>query len=151
MLSNEARGLLRGAARVLLWPAYTPFPLRARKWYRDALPPLHERSATCSCQRNADALERSPRTEDALRILSLPLRATPPVIPRCRNAEALKAFAAEHKQAIEEFVAVQFLFDRQWKAIRVSGCLLIPARLFRTVGLHGPRGSVSEFEFGQAD
>ena len=118
-----------------------PFPPTRNKRYRDALLPLHERSATCSCQGNADALERSRRTA-----LSSPLRALLPVIPRCRNAEALKAFAAEHKQAIEEFVAVQFLFDRQWKAIRVSVCLLIPARLFKAVGLlHGSEGRCSNW------
>jgi 4-alpha-glucanotransferase len=36
-----------------------------------------------------------------------------------REPDALKKFSTDHKQAIEEFVAVQFLFDRQWKAIRV--------------------------------
>jgi len=37
-----------------------------------------------------------------------------------REPEALKKFSLDHKQAIEEFIAVQFLFDRQWKAIRVG-------------------------------
>lgn len=41
-------------------------------------------------------------------------------MPLCphRKADALKAFAKEHKNAIEEFIATQFLFDRQWKAIK---------------------------------
>ncbi|GAX75691.1 hypothetical protein CEUSTIGMA_g3134.t1 [Chlamydomonas eustigma] len=37
---------------------------------------------------------------------------------RFRDPEALKTFQEEHKQAIEEFIAIQFFFDRQWKAIR---------------------------------
>lgn len=37
---------------------------------------------------------------------------------RFRKQDALKKFALEHKDAIEEFVAIQFFFDRQWKAIR---------------------------------
>jgi len=36
----------------------------------------------------------------------------------------LSACRKEHHQALEEFVATQFLFDKQWMALRVSqwGC-----------------------------
>jgi len=43
------------------------------------------------------------------------------VVPLSELSDWNKASASEeHKQAIEEFIAVQFLFDRQWKAIRVG-------------------------------
>eukprot|EP00195_Chlamydomonas_chlamydogama_P015568 CAMPEP_0202902880 /NCGR_PEP_ID=MMETSP1392-20130828/18588_1 /ASSEMBLY_ACC=CAM_ASM_000868 /TAXON_ID=225041 /ORGANISM="Chlamydomonas chlamydogama, Strain SAG 11-48b" /LENGTH=555 /DNA_ID=CAMNT_0049589739 /DNA_START=130 /DNA_END=1794 /DNA_ORIENTATION=- len=37
---------------------------------------------------------------------------------RFRKSDALKKFKEEHKSAIEEYIALQFLFDRQWKAVR---------------------------------
>jgi hypothetical protein len=40
---------------------------------------------------------------------------------KLREPAALAAARAEHAAEIEEFVAVQFLFDRQWKAVKVRG------------------------------
>lgn len=40
---------------------------------------------------------------------------------RLRQPEALKAFVEEHKEALEEFIAIQFMFERQWMAIKVGG------------------------------
>jgi 4-alpha-glucanotransferase len=42
---------------------------------------------------------------------------------RFRKASALKEAHKQHAQQIDEFVAVQFLFDRQWRAVKVRGCL----------------------------
>jgi 4-alpha-glucanotransferase len=39
---------------------------------------------------------------------------------RLREAGALKQARAAHAAAIDEFVAVQFLFDRQWRAVKVG-------------------------------
>lgn len=40
---------------------------------------------------------------------------------RFRKASAIKDAHKQHKQQVDEFVAVQFLFDRQWRALKV-GC-----------------------------
>lgn len=40
---------------------------------------------------------------------------------KLREAGAIKKARAEHAKEIEEFVAVQFLFDRQWRAVKVGG------------------------------
>eukprot|EP00798_Chlamydomonas_sp_ICE-L_P008636 gene8637-34084_t len=40
---------------------------------------------------------------------------------RFRKPEALLAFAEEHKEKIDEWIALQFLFDRQWLALRIVG------------------------------
>lgn len=42
---------------------------------------------------------------------------------RFRKASALKDAHKQYKQQVDEFVAVQFLFDRQWRALKVgAGC-----------------------------
>eukprot|EP00879_Flechtneria_rotunda_P013404 GHRR01013994.1.p1 GENE.GHRR01013994.1~~GHRR01013994.1.p1 ORF type:complete len:407 (+),score=122.78 GHRR01013994.1:212-1432(+) len=38
---------------------------------------------------------------------------------KSRKASALKDAHKQHKKHIDEFVAIQFLFDRQWKAVKV--------------------------------
>lgn len=38
---------------------------------------------------------------------------------RFRKASAIKDAHKQHKQQVDEFVAVQFLFDRQWRALKV--------------------------------
>jgi 4-alpha-glucanotransferase len=43
---------------------------------------------------------------------------------RFRKASALKEAHKQHKQQVDEFVAVQFLFDRQWRAVKVRGAAL---------------------------
>lgn len=39
---------------------------------------------------------------------------------RFRKASALKDAHKQYKQQVDEFVAVQFLFDRQWRALKVG-------------------------------
>lgn len=39
---------------------------------------------------------------------------------RFRKAAALKDAHKKFKQEVDEFVAVQFLFDRQWRALKVG-------------------------------
>jgi 4-alpha-glucanotransferase len=39
---------------------------------------------------------------------------------RFRKASAIKDAHKQHKQQVDEFVAVQFLFDRQWRALKVG-------------------------------
>ena len=51
---------------------------------------------------------------------------------RFRKASALKDAHKQFKQQVDEFVAVQFLFDRQWRALKVlgtgnRGCAWCPA------------------------
>jgi 4-alpha-glucanotransferase len=43
---------------------------------------------------------------------------------RFRKASALKDAHKQFKQQVDEFVAVQFLFDRQWRAVKVRGEVL---------------------------
>jgi 4-alpha-glucanotransferase len=43
---------------------------------------------------------------------------------RYRKPSALKEAQKKFKDHIDEFVAIQFLFDRQWKAVKVSRCLV---------------------------
>lgn len=38
---------------------------------------------------------------------------------RLRDPQALKEFAAENRSSIDEFIATQYLFDKQWKAVKV--------------------------------
>jgi hypothetical protein len=39
---------------------------------------------------------------------------------RFRKASAIQEAHKQHKQQVDEFVAVQFLFDRQWRALKVG-------------------------------
>ncbi|KAI8473849.1 MAG: glycoside hydrolase superfamily [Monoraphidium minutum] len=58
-----------------------------------------------------DALRRTPELE------GLEWWAWPEPL-RLRQAGALKAAVKEHAAEMDEFVAVQFLFDRQWRAVK---------------------------------
>lgn len=40
---------------------------------------------------------------------------------RFRKASAIQEAHKQNKQQVDEFVAVQFLFDRQWRALKVGG------------------------------
>lgn len=42
-----------------------------------------------------------------------------PLPIRKREPEALAGATAKHKTDIERFIALQYLFDRQWKAVKV--------------------------------
>lgn len=42
-----------------------------------------------------------------------------PLPIRKREPEALTDATAKHKTDIERFIALQYLFDRQWKAVKV--------------------------------
>lgn len=42
---------------------------------------------------------------------------------RFRKASALKEAHKQYQQQVDEFVAVQFLFDRQWRAVKVRSVL----------------------------
>lgn len=44
---------------------------------------------------------------------------------RFRKAAAIKDAQKKFKQQIDEFVAIQFLFDRQWRAVKVSSLSLL--------------------------
>lgn len=59
-----------------------------------------------------DALRRRPELEDKEWW-------TWPEPLKLRDAGALKKARKEHAAEIDEFVAVQFLFDRQWRAVKV--------------------------------
>lgn len=37
---------------------------------------------------------------------------------RFKKADAVQEFSIQHKQAIDEFIATQFLFERQWQAVK---------------------------------
>jgi 4-alpha-glucanotransferase len=50
---------------------------------------------------------------------------------RFRKPAALKEAHKQHAQQIDEFVAVQFLFDRQWRAVKVRRALLARRRYNR--------------------
>jgi hypothetical protein len=38
----------------------------------------------------------------------------------CRDAKAVAAAREEHQEAIELFVAEQYIFDKQWTAVKAS-------------------------------
>lgn len=42
-----------------------------------------------------------------------------PLPIRKRDPEALADATTQHKTDIERFIALQYLFDRQWKAVKV--------------------------------
>lgn len=60
-----------------------------------------------------DALRRTPELADADWW-------TWPKPLRFREPDALHAARTQHSDAIEEYIAVQFLFDRQWRALKVQ-------------------------------
>jgi 4-alpha-glucanotransferase len=66
---------------------------------------------------------------------------------KLRDAAALKKARAAHAAEIDEFVAVQFLFDRQWKAVKVGararGAHTITAYILRIQRVHARRAFVA--------
>jgi 4-alpha-glucanotransferase len=38
----------------------------------------------------------------------------------CRDAKAVAAAREEHREAIELFVAEQYIFDKQWSAVKAG-------------------------------
>ena len=45
---------------------------------------------------------------------------------RFREKTAMAEAKARHKDAMERFIALQFLFDKQWKAVKARCLLLYP-------------------------
>lgn len=97
--------LLQKAARALLsGPRFQALrDLGFRRWRRAN--PWVEDSALFDCLRKQPDLEGKAWWEW-------------PADLRFRRDDALQAARAKHRRAIDEFAAVQFLFDRQWAALK---------------------------------
>lgn len=63
---------------------------------------------------------------------------------RFRKASALKDAHKKFKQQVDEFIAIQFLFDRQWRAVKVGSECKIAAADLQVLAAHGSSYSSSQ-------